>query len=196
MSDSGYVNYFEILGLTDDAKPGEVRKTYRKKMKDLVIEIARTQITEEKRAQFLLEMAKLNAAFYLLRDNESRDAYWSERSALVDLEARWIDAVEENKEEADRLRRDYDARLKSFLSKYVEELMLEAGRDKDCVEASHWNVAHERHASRLLRHYRHRLNQEILERLPYSETTRPQVDWDERRGFAETLLSDAVRNHG
>ena len=43
--DGGYVNYFEILELDHTAKPGEVRKSFRTKMKNLVGEIAAVEIT-------------------------------------------------------------------------------------------------------------------------------------------------------
>lgn len=193
MSDNGYVNYFEILGLTNEAKPGDVRKSYKRKMKQMVMEIARVEITEEKRAHFLLEMAKLNGAFYLLRDLNKRQEYWDERSALMELEEKWRQSADNDDGDADQLRREYDGRLRGFLSKYIEELMLEAGRDKDCVEASNWDMAHERHASRYLRHYRHGLHHEILERLPYSEVTSPNVDWEERKLTIQAMLSQTVR---
>ena len=180
MVDDGYVNYFEILGVAEQAKPGEVRKTYRRKMKDLVLEIARVEITEERRAHYLLEMAKLNAGLCLLRDVARRNAYWEERNELMGLEQEWREADVKGAD-TDALRRAFDAKLRDFLSKYVEELMLDAGRDKECVEASHWDAAHERHASRILRHYRQGLHQKILERLPYAEVTPPKIDWDERR---------------
>ena len=76
-----------------------------------------------------------------------------------------------------------------FLTVYVEEAMLEAGRDKDCVDASNWDSAHERHAFRILRHYRQGLYQEILERLPYCEVTAPAVDWDERTRTVAALMA-------
>ena len=47
----GYINFFEILGLNEDAKPGEVRKVYRRRMKELVGEIARVEITQQRRAR-------------------------------------------------------------------------------------------------------------------------------------------------
>ncbi len=189
MSDKGYVNYFEILGLADDAKTGEVRKDYRQKMKDLVMEIARVEITEERRSHYLLEMAKLNAAFYILRDNTSRDTYWAARTELIELEHQWREAADRGMAETDTLRRTYDARLRHFLARYVEEAMLEAGRDKECVEASHWDAAHERHASRILRHYRQGLYQLILERLPYFEVTPPVIQWEERAKTAAAILA-------
>jgi hypothetical protein len=187
--DKGYVNYFDILGLDETAKQGEVRKNYRQRMKDLVMEIARVEITEERRSHYLLEMAKLNAAFYLLRETETRDAYWNLRQEVVELEARWRADAEKGVSESDAARRAYDSRCRHFLSRYVEEAMLEAGRDKECVETSNWDAAHERHASRILRHYRQSLYQEILERLPYSEVTAPSVDWEERKRFVAAVLA-------
>jgi hypothetical protein len=186
---TGYVNYYEILEVPEGAKPGEIRNRYRKKMKELVGEIARAEITEGARASYLLEMAKLNAACVLLRDLNRREVHWSERQALIDCEARWKAAIESNDPDTDPLRREYFGLLKDFLSKYLEELMLEAGRDKDCVEASHWDAAHERHASRILRHYRHRLYQEILQRLPYTDVTPPDIDWEQRKGVVADLLA-------
>ena len=217
MPDKGYVNYLEILELDESARPGDVRKNYKRLMKDLVMEIARVEITQERRDRYLLGMAKLNAAFYILRDNESRDVYWQLRKEVMALENEWrnaVDAVASNTDAVasttdavvsdtnavasttdavasttDAMRRTYDAKLRHFLSRYVEETMLEAGRDKECVEASNWDAAHERHASRLLRHYRQSLYQQILERLPYFEVTPPRVDWDERTSTIAAILS-------
>jgi len=188
MSEEGYVNYFAILGLDKTAKPGEVRKTYKKMMKNLVMEIARVEITGERRDRYLLQMAQLNAAFYVLRNNETREAYWQEREEVVALEERWRDAAEKGEPEADVLRRSFDTKLRHFLSRYVEEAMLEAGRDKEAVEASNWDAAHERHASRILRHYRHNLYQQILDRLPYWEITKPEIDWAEREKTVADML--------
>lgn len=188
MQDEGYVNYFQALDLPDSAKPGEVRKAYKQKMKDLVFEIARVQITEERRERYLLEMAKLNAAFYLLRDNESRDRYWAEREEAIQLENQWREAADQQAPNADDCRRAFERKVRDFLTRYMEETMLEAGRDKECVEASHWDPAHEAHASRILRHYRQSAYQVILERLPYHEVTPPQVDWTERKQTVASIL--------
>jgi hypothetical protein len=188
--DSGYVNYFEILELDEHAKPGEIRKSYRHKMKNLVNEIASVEITEERRAHYLLEMAKLNAALYILRETESRDEYWNARTKLMDLEQKWNAAAEsDDASESDRYRKAYDTRIRDFLGKYVEDYMLAAGRDKECVEASNWDAAHERHAFRILRHYRQRLYRQILERLPYAETTRPEIDWSKRAEQVGRMLA-------
>ena len=192
MSDAGYVNYFEIFGLDENANPGEVRKSYKRKMKELVGEIARVEITEEKRVHYLLEMAKLNAAVYVLRDKAKREAYWSERQELIELEEKWRAAGDDDPEANDALRRAFDSKVRSFLSKYIEETVLEAGQDKEVVEASHWDPAHTRHAARLLRHYRHRLYQEILERLPYYEVTTPSIDWDERSATVAGLIAESA----
>ncbi|HEO70751.1 MAG TPA: hypothetical protein ENN80_05760 [Candidatus Hydrogenedentes bacterium] len=189
MADEGYVNYFEVLELPEDAKAGEVRKNYKHKMKHLVMEIARVEITEERRARYLLEMAKLNAAFYILRNNAQRETYWRERAELVALEARWKQAATHHAEDVDALRRTFERKLRDFLARYVEEAMLEAGRDRDCVEASHWDPAHERHASRILREYRQRAYQTIMERLPFYEVTEPNVDWNKRRQVVTSLLA-------
>lgn len=188
--DSGYVNYFEILELDENAKPGEVRKSYRHKMKNLVNEIAAVEITEERRAHYMLEIAKLNAALYVLRETESRDEYWSARSELIELEQKWKAAAESNDaDESDRYRKAYDGKVRDFLGKYVEDYMLAAGRDKECVEASNWDAAHERHAFRILRHYRQRLYRQILERLPYAEITRPEIDWSKREEQVGRMLA-------
>lgn len=191
-AEAGYINFFELLGLEPEARTGDVRKQYRKLMKNLVMEIAATEITEEKRDRYLLTMAQYNAAFLILRNNELRDIYWKERSELIALELRWREAVSAGADNAESLRREYDRRLRDFLSRYVEETMLEAGRDKECVEASHWDAAHERHATRILRHYRHRLFHTILERLPYVQVTPPAIDWDERARTVQRLLKETA----
>lgn len=188
--EEGYIDYYGIVGVSPDAKPGEVRKEYRRRMKDLVYEIGEVEITEERRARYLLEMAKLNAAYYVLGNAARREAYTTERDALIALEEQWRVAVEQNAPEADSLRREFDRRIRSFLSKYIEEAMLDAGRDRECVEASNWNEAHERHAFRILRHYRQSLYQKILERLPYVEVTPPQVDWAERARAVASILGE------
>ncbi len=192
--DTGYVNYFEILGLPEDCKPGEVRKNYKKLMKDLVLEIHRTQITEDRRDKYLLTMAQLNAAFYILRDNDRRERYVAARKRVMELEAEWSQTAESGESsQADALRRAFDSELRQFLSSYMEELMLEAGRDAECVEASNWDPYHERHASRVLRHYRQRLYHEIHERLPYYDVTKPLVDWEERSRTAAHLIAEGTR---
>lgn len=192
MSEAGYINYFEILGLAEDANPGEVRNTYRKKMKALR-DAVRDANTEDKRSQFILDLAKLNAAVYILRDQAKREAYSAERKALIELERRWVDQAGKapDPEATDALRREFDTRARSFLSKYVEETMLEAGMDKEVAEASGWNIFYARYALKLLRHYRHLLYHEILERLPYHAVTTPSINWDERRKTVGALL-DAV----
>lgn len=194
MSDAGYVDYFAVLGLPGDCKPGEVRKNYKKLMKDLVLEIHRTRITEDRRDKYLLTMAQLNAAFYILRDNDRRERYVSDRQRVIDLEAEWGQKAEAgDPSEADVLRRRFDSELRHFLSAYMEELMLEAGRDAECVEASNWDPYHERHASRVLRHFRQRLYHEIHERLPYYDVTRPTVDWEERGRTVAALIAEGAR---
>ena len=187
--DQGYVDYFAVLGLDTTAKPGEVRKVYQRKMKDLVAEIRQVEITEDRRARYLLEMAKLNAALCLLRDAGEREAYWQERDELIALERRWRESAGDDAAQTDALRREFDRKLRHFLSKYLEELMLTAGRDKECIEASHWDAAHERHASRILRHYRQEQYQRILERLPYYNITPVRIDWAKRRTVVESVLA-------
>ncbi len=188
MSDQGYVDYFEVLGVPPDCKPGEVKRTYKKMMKDLVNEIARTKLTEELRDRYLLQMAQLNASFYILRDNEKREQYVQDRDAVIELERAWRAAADSGAEGAEKLRRQFDGAVRHFLSVYTEEAVLEAGRDKDCVEASNWDLAHERHASSVLRHHRQRRYHEIHERLPFVEVTKPEVDWDERRQAVAALI--------
>ena len=190
MSDQGYINYFDVLGVSDTCKAGEVRNSYKKATKQLLMEIGRTTITDSRRDTFLLEIAKLNAAYYILRDNARRQQYIEDRARIISLEEQWHEAVAANSEEVDSLRRAYDGTLRQFLSKYMEELMLEAGRDRECVEASRWSRAHERHASRVLRHFRQRLFNEIHERLPYYEITPPEIDWDERAKWVASVLAD------
>ncbi len=68
--------------------------------------------------------------------------------------------------------------------------MLEAGQDKEIIEASHWNIYHTRYATRLLRHYRHRLYHDILERLPYHQVTEPRIDWSEREKAVADMLAE------
>lgn len=189
MNDRGYVNYFEILELEHDCKPGEVRKNYKKKMKDLLVEISRSDLNQERRNHFLLDIARYNAAFYILRDNERREKYWQDRTAVIELEESWRIASESNSSDVERIRRSYEAALRHFLSTYLEEYMLVAGRDVECVEASNWDVAHERHAGPILRHYRQRMHQEILERLPFYAVTKPKVDWEERTRTVAHILA-------
>jgi len=193
MSDHGYINYFEVLEVTDSCKIGEVRNAYKKVMKQLLMEIGRTTITDSRRDSFLLNIARVNAAYYILRDNVRRQQYVDDRARVIELEDRWRKAVEGNTDEMDGLRRAYDGALRHFLSTYMEEYMLEAGRDRECVEASRWSRAHERHASRVLRHFRQRLYHEIHERLPYYQITQPEIDWDERaRQVAATLAEGSA----
>lgn len=190
MSDQGYINYFEVLGVSDSAKIGEVKNAYKKVMKQLLMEIGRTTITDSRRDAFLLDIARLNAAYYILRDNDRRQRYVADREKVISLEDEWRAAVDNGTDDVDRLRRAYDGALRHFLSTYLEELMLEAGRDRECVEASRWSRAHERHASRVLRHYRQRIYHEIHERLPYYQITPPDIDWEERAAQVEKTLSE------
>lgn len=187
----GYVDYFAALGLEESAKPGEVRKSYRTKMKELVSEIAAVEITEERRAKYLLEMATLNAALYLLRETDLREAYWNDRKELITLEKQWRAAADAG-ENTNELRKTFDSRVRDFLSRYVEDAMLAAGRDKECVESSHWDAAHERHASGIIRESRHNFYQQILQRLPYADVTKPTIDWTERARFAASVLAQGA----
>lgn len=185
--ETGYVDYVALLGLDPNFKPGDVRRVYRKKMKDLMVEISRTEITEERKNHYLLQIAQLNAAFYILRDRERSEKYLAARREVMQLEEEWRNNPDDP-EKSDQLRRRFDQALRGFLSTWLEELMLEAGRDPECVECSQWDAAHERHASRVLRHYRQRLYQMIHERLPYYDITSPAIDWEERRKVARQTL--------
>ncbi|MBP8129520.1 MAG: hypothetical protein KA184_08045 [Candidatus Hydrogenedentes bacterium] len=193
MSGTGYVDYFAALDLTPEAKQGEVRKNYRKMMKDLLLNIGRTRLTEEKRDRLLLDMARLNAAFYILRDNERREKYVADRRRVIALEEEWRNLAEANAPGVEDARRQFDRAMRDFLTTYMEDLVLEAGRDHECIEASNWDRAHERHASRVLRYDRHRHYQMILERLPFHEVTAPLVDWEERRHSVDAILTEACR---
>jgi len=186
-SDSGYVDYLEILGLPTDFKPADVRRNYRKKIKDLLAEITGQVMTEDRRNQYLLQIAQINAAFYILRDKDLAEKYLADREEVMSLEEAWQQAAGDA-EAADGGRRRFDQALRHFLSTYLEEIMLQAGRDAECVENSGWDPAHERHASSVLRHYRQQLYHKIHERLPYYDVTRPEVDWTERAAFVRTLL--------
>ncbi len=188
--DDVYINYFKVLGLEEDCKAGDVRKNYKKMMKDLIMEIHTTEVTPDRLDQYLLTMAKLNAGFYILRDDERRKAYMQHRQRVIQLEKEWCQVAEKdvNSPEADQLRREYDRALRDFLTKYMEELVLEAGRDKECVETSNWDPYHERHASRVLRHYRQKIYSQIHERLPYYDVTKPNIDWTKREQTVIQIL--------
>ncbi len=187
--DQGYVNYFDVLDVGESAKPGEVRKAYRQKMKNLINDVRRVELTAELRSRYFLDMAKLNAALFILRDTSERDAYWIERSALIALEEQWRKVEKESRDDAETIAREYDRRVRGWLSKYLEDMMLAAGRDKECMEASQWDRAHERHATRTLREFRHKQYRSILERLPFVDVTTPVIDWDERRQTIASIVS-------
>lgn len=190
--DLGYVDYRTVLDLSDNYKPADVIRSYRKKMKRLVIEISESEVSEEKHHQYLLTMAQLNAGFYILRDRQRGEAYLRERAEVMALEEQWR-AAGDSPEKTDALRRRYDQSLRNYLTKYMEELVLEAGRDPDCVEHSGWDAAHERHAARVLRHYRQQRYHQIHERLPYYEITPPQIDWDERESMVYELIDGGAK---
>jgi hypothetical protein len=193
LPDKGYINFYDTLGLEPGANPGEIRKTYKKKMKQLVMDIAQAEITEAVRNQFLLDLAKLNAAVYVLRDKGLSEAYWNERQELIDLEQKWTSLPVNALDERDKLRQQFDSLVRHFLSRYVEEITLVAGLDKEVAEASNWNQAHARHATRILRHYRHNLYHDILERLPFYEITTPKINWDEREKAVIQMASEGVQ---
>ncbi|PCJ58887.1 MAG: hypothetical protein COA73_09545 [Candidatus Hydrogenedentota bacterium] len=189
MPESGYINYYELLGLANEAKPGEARNAYKKRIKNLIADFSSKEQTRDIVNAFVLDMAQFNAAVYVLRDNTRRPEYWEERSYLIALEEKWVALGDESTSESDTLRREFDTKIKAFLSKYVEEMTLEAGTDKHVVEASQWGESHARHATRLLRLFRHNLYHQILERLPYHQVTRPQIDWTERTAVVAELIA-------
>ena len=90
-----------------------MRKNYKRKMKDLVLGMSRVEITEERRARYLLETAKLNTAFHILRDSDRRARYWQERQKVMALEDAWREAAQGN---GSRLRGNDDAVRKSGIS--------------------------------------------------------------------------------
>ena len=186
--DSGYIDYRKVLELSDTYKPADVIRTYKKKMKNLVIEISQSKVTQEQRDQYLLLMAQLNAAFYIFRDRQRGETYLRDRDEVIQLETEWRQ-VAGDVEKSDMMRRRYDQALRGFLAKYMEELVLEAGRDPDCMEQSGWDAAHERYAGRILRQYRQQRYHEIHERLPYYEISPPSIDWRERAAFVDSLLA-------
>ena len=186
--EAGYINYFETLALPNGANPGEVRKTYKKLMKQLLNQISSVEMTPERQSQFIMQIATMNAAVYVLKDKERREAYWTEREALIALEAEWCSLDESDIERHNKLRGHFDNEVNAFLSKYVQEMAQNAGTDNEVIEASRWDEAHARHATQLLRQYRHHLYHEILERLPYHEVTKPIIDWEERQRVVGELL--------
>lgn len=195
MSDELYIDYFAVLNLPEDCKTGDVKKNYKKLMKDLLLEIHNiTSLTPAELDHYLLKMAMLNAGFYILRDDERRNNYITHRKRVIELEKKWCEVAEQkpDSQEADRLRREYDRALQDFLTKYMEELVLEAGRDKECVETSNWDPFHERHASRVLRHYRQKLYSQIHERLPYYDVTKPEINWDERKNLVVRIVRGEI----
>lgn len=58
------------------------------------------------------------------------------------------------------------------------------------MEASRWDPAHERHAGPVLL-VRQQKSPKIQERLPFSEVTEPQIDWEERARKVAATLSAA-----
>ncbi|MCK5861706.1 MAG: hypothetical protein KAH38_04425 [Candidatus Hydrogenedentes bacterium] len=185
--DSGYVDYRILLELPERYKPADVIRTYKKKMKKLVIEISQREVSQEQRDQYLLRMAQLNVAFHIFRNRQRGEIYLRERDEVIRLEEEWH-AVAAEPKKSDILRRQYDQSLRNFLAKYMEDMVLEAGRDSDCIEHSGWDAAHERHAGRILRQNRQQLYHKIHERLPYYEITSPAIDWTERSFFVDNLL--------
>lgn len=191
-SDTGYINYFDALGIAEDAHPGEVHKVYKRIMKKLLQEISQGDLTPDRRNQFLLDMARTNAALFVLKDKERRETYTTARQEVMTLEATWCATDRDDYELNNKYRAEFDTKVRSFLSKYVEEMTLTAGQDKEVVEASRWEAGHARAATEILRYYRHHLYNQILERLPYHEVTEPKIEWDERRGIIKTMLEGLV----
>ena len=187
--DLGYIDYRTVLALPDPYKPADVIRSYKKRMKQLLIEISENEHAHERQQQYLLQIAQLNAAFYILRDRERGERYLQARDEVIRLEQDWRGTEEGTvPEEEDKLRRRYDQALRDFFAAYMEEYVLEAGRDPECVEHSGWNPSHERHAGRILRQNRQQRYQEIHERLPYFEISPPEIAWEERASFLDTLL--------
>ncbi|NLN92643.1 MAG: hypothetical protein GX130_04935 [Candidatus Hydrogenedens sp.] len=186
--DLGYIDYRTLLELQDPYKPADVIRTYRKKMKQLMVLISEDTEADDHRDRYLLQIAELNAAYYILRNKELGRQYIQEREELLALETEWR-TLDSDEPSFDAMRRRYDQALRAFLARYMEELILEAGRDPECVEHSGWSPAHERFAGRVLRQFRQQRYHEIHERLPYYDITKPEVDWEERARFAATLIS-------
>lgn len=192
--DLGYVDYREALTLPEEYKPADVIRNYKKRMKQLRIEISENQQANDRRDHYLLLMAQLNAAFYILRDRQRGETYLREREEVMGMENEWRTAAGKNAGgEEDALRRRYDQALRNFLAKYMEEFVLEAGRDPECVENSGWDSVHERLAGRILRQYRQQRYQEIHERLPFFEISHPEIDWEGRAAFVRELLKGSVQ---
>lgn len=188
-SDAGYVNYFADLGLKEDAHTGEVRKVYRRAIKKLVADATQGgPMSQSRQNKYLLDMSRLNAALYVLKDKDLRETYLNERNELIELEKTWRETPDDDIELNNRYRVEFETKVKSFLSKYVEEMTLTAGQDKEVMEASNWDAAHARHATALLRYYRQHLYQDIRERLPYHEVTEPKIDWTERENTIASIL--------
>lgn len=185
--DMGYIDYRTLLELRDAYRPADVIRTYRKKMKQLMVQISEDKEADDHRDRYLLQIAELNAAYYILRNKELGVQYIREREELMALEKEWR-AMDGDDPEFDGYRRRYDQALRAFLARYMEELILEAGRDPECVENSGWSPNHERFAGRVLRQFRQQRYHEIHERLPYYDITKPEVDWEERARFAATLI--------
>ncbi len=185
--DLGYIDYRRVLDLPEQYKPADVIRSYKKRMKQLMIEISDNEHAQERQEAYLLLIAQLNAAFYILRDRERGETYLRAREEVIQLEEDWRNA-NNNPADEDKLRRRYDQALRDFLALYMEEYVLEAGRDPECVEHSGWNSAHERHAGRIVRQNRQQCYQIIHERLPYFEISPPEISWEERAGFLDSVL--------
>ncbi|MFA7692945.1 MAG: hypothetical protein GX117_03245 [Candidatus Hydrogenedentes bacterium] len=188
-TDLGYTDYREVLALPERYKPADVIRNYKKSIKQLRIEISENEQADDLRDHYLLLIAQLNVAFYILRDRQRGEEYLQQREELIALEETWRSvAATGSMEEQDRARRSYDQSLRNFLAKYMEEYLLEAGRDPDCMEHSGWNSVYERLAGRVFRQYRQQRYHEIHERLPYFEVSTPTIDWEQRADFVATLL--------
>ena len=186
-TDDGYINYFHVLQLDEDCKSGDVRNSYKRLTKSLLMEISRTQITDRRDA-FLLEIAMLNAAFYILRDNDLREKYQADRANVIALEEAWQNAACNTPESVDGHRRRFDAALRHYSP--LHGGTRPGGRARQGMRRGQPleprpRAPRQPRASPL----RQRRYHEIHERLPYYEITEPQVDWEERRALVQSSLT-------
>lgn len=189
MSQQGYIDYFEVLGLPADCKQGEVRNQYKRHMRDLVMEIQRVEITADRRERYLLELAKVNAAFYILRNNALREQYVADRAKVIELEEKW---GRQSRLEARRQTTCAAPSMWRFATSFRatwKNWCCWPAATRNASKRATGTPAHERHAGRVLRHYRQELYQTIHERLPYYDVTQPTTDLDERERTARARSS-------